>query len=217
MDYCSKVISHYVESFENLFSRDFKDYTTYLNMMANTKLVGINGDDVRGVLRPFLYGWGRMGRVLGGKEYRGWETKLAKQIRTNCSLLESFKASNIDNTSLGKYQLDIEKSYESFRQVIGNIASAKALHLICPNFFPAWDNRIADGVRDEFLTKGGYKTKPFTGADYYAFMYVIQNLMKTHDVTLVSLSKKYNKSKMKILDEFLWWAANRPLSVLKVS
>lgn len=218
MDYCSKVISHYVESFENSFPKDFKDYETPLKMMSNTDIREIDTEDVRNVLRPFLYGWGGMGRVLGGKKYRAWEAKLARQIRTNCSLLQSFKASNIDNTDLRKHQTDIEKCYESFRQVIGNIASAKALHLICPNFFPAWDNPIANGIRSEITSRNDKdKLKPFTSADYYRFMTEIQRLMKTYSSTLNGQSKKYQKSKLKILDEFLWWAANRPLSVLKVS
>jgi len=154
---------------------------------------------------------------LGQSQCREWEGKLAAEIRKHRKALQVFKATNLEKTVLSKRQLDVEKCYESFKSVLGNIGSAKALHLICPNFFPAWDNPIANGIRDEITNINDKdKIKSFTGADYYRFMTEIQRLMKTHRSTLNGLSKKYHKSKLKILDEFLWWAANRPMSVLTI-
>jgi hypothetical protein len=215
----SKIIEIYVERFEESFPADYENYMTSVRKIATTKVNAIDADMVADAIRPFLYGWGTMRRVLRRSEWEGWEGRLAAEIRKHRQVLQVFKATNLEKTNLSKHQPEVKKCYESFKSksVLGNIGSAKALHLICPNFFPAWDNAIADGIRYE-LTRGNRKDKirPFTGDDYYRFMTEIQRLMKTHSSSLNDLSKKYHKSKLKILDEFLWWAANRPMSVLTI-
>jgi len=102
--------------------------------------------------------------------------------------------------------------YSSLRSIIGPIASAKVLHLICPNFFPLWDNGIADGLRAEH--SGIVDLKPFSAQDYFEFMKKLQSLLRKYDELWSSLSQSYKKGKLKIVDECLWYIVRTPFALI---
>lgn len=99
--------------------------------------------------------------------------------------------------------------------MIGQIAATKVLHLICPNFFPLWDNTIAKAARSELgrKSKQNKKVEDFSAADYYRFMQEIQNFIKEYEEVLSDLANRCKKGKLKILNECFWWATHRPLSL----
>lgn len=71
---------------------------------------------------------------------------------------------------------------------------------------------------EEFLKK--YKSKkikkpkPLSATDYYCFMQKIQAFIRKHEHVLSNLASEYKKSKIKIVDDFLWYLTQRPLLAL---
>jgi len=105
--------------------------------------------DLKRVIRRFLYSWGRMGRVLGRDCYKDWENRLMARIEASRKELEELRSKDLLFINLDKFAPVIKRVYSSVRKVVGPIAAAKTLHLICPDFFPLWDNAIAAAFRKE--------------------------------------------------------------------
>jgi len=205
------IIRANVEKCEKQFGHD-NNYHQPVQQMRNITLKNITALDVYKIVENYLYTWGRMGRVLGRDKYSGWQKKLAANIRTAQAKLEAFRSCELSAVELSEYQIDIETLYNSLNSIIGPIASAKMLHIICPNFFPLWDNGIADGLRAEY--SGVNDLKPFSAQDYFEFMKTIQSLLRKYDELWSSLSKSYNKGKLKIVDECLWYIVRHPFSLI---
>lgn len=227
MDYIEKAITEYVKRSQGEYS-DHSTYIEYLGKMEKTPLAQLNEIQVVMIIRPFLYDWGKMGRVLGQKEFIGWEREIAEQVQSNLEKFEKFRKMHLLNTNLTDFRQDIVKAYESFKIIVERVAATKVLHIICPNFFPLWDNAIKEAVKAELIrmiSKGiedfvekdfdllREKIKDFSGKDYYLYMRVTQYFVERYKRTFVELAKTYKKGVVKILDDFLWMAANRPLSL----
>lgn len=228
MDYNEKVIAEYVTRSQGEYSADHSLYSEYLVKMNRTPLDQLNEINVAMIIKPFLYQWGRMGRVLGQKEFRGWEENIAEQVHSNCKTFERFRECHLLNTSLPDFKQDIIKVYESFRIVVDRVAATKALHLICPNFFPLWDNAIKQVVKAEVMTiiTRGFEEmiekdlglfreniEDFSGQDYYIYMGVIQYFIQRYKKTFLDLGRTYDKGAVKVVDDLLWMMAHRPLSL----
>jgi hypothetical protein len=214
MDYGELLIREYVTRLEQKYSVDSL-YRGSLERMGQIDLRSITEEVVEGIVEPFLYEWGRMGRVLGRPEFCDWHGNLAAQIRSNHQVLTDFRSKQLVEVNLDEFESDVRNCYDSFRQAVGQVASAKVLHLICPDFFPLWDNAIAKAVRTELVEKtNGRGIKDFSAADYYRFMRGIQTLLKRYGEVLLHLANQYGKRQLRIVDEFLWWATHRPLSLV---
>ena len=129
------------------------------------------------------------------KEFIGWERKIAKQIGANSENLAAFRKMNFETVNLVDFKQEIIKTYDSFNYLVERVAATKILHIICPNFFPLWDNAIAKAVKAEILRvlsedSGGFiervsdllmkKVKEFSGNDYYVYMQVIQHFVEKY-------------------------------------
>ena len=217
MNYGELVIREYVERCEEEYGKTDSNYI-YEKTMKEVKqkdLGSITEKDVESdIVKPYLYDWGRMGRVLGRYEFWDWESKLVKQIRSNCETLEVFRTKDLQHAELSEFKTDIERLYSSFKEIVGRIGGAKVLHLLCPSLFPPWDNAIANTARKELAPKGKNKVENFSPQDYYRFMCGIQYLLKKYDEVLSHLATKYGRTKMRIVDECLWWAKERSLWLL---
>ena len=202
----TEVIRECVKRWESEF--DDSIYNKCLEAVKNADLRNVAS--LKSEIRRFLFVWGRMGRVLGRVEYRNWESSLAEKIESNCRELEELRMKDLECVNLDRYETVIKKCYESFKETVGPIAAVKVLHLICPNFFPLWDNGIADAVRRECEDE---KVEEFSASDYFRFVKNIQGFIKSYERVLTELVAKYKKRKLRILDEFLWWIVHRPLSL----
>lgn len=200
MNYIEQVVKEYVERFEQA-SVGNPVYSKYLEAMGRVDLYTVTVKEVTEVIQPFLYKWGGMGRKLGQKEFQDWKSNLAKQIQLNHKKLGDFKTEDLANTDINKYEPDIKNCYSLFKKAVGRIAAAKVLHLICPNFFPLWDNDIAKGTG----------IVEFSAGDYYRFMQEMQSFIRKYKKVLSDLATQYKWSVLKIVDECLWWATKRPL------
>jgi len=151
-----------------------------------------------------------MGRVLGRQKYSGWQKALASKIRLPQAKLESLRTLELADVELSRYEVDVKSLYNSLNSIVGSVASAKILHVVCPNFFPLWDNAIANGLRAEYSI--GNNPKPFSAQDYFEFIKSIQSLLRKYDKLWSSLSDSQKKGRLKIVDECLWWIVKRPFS-----
>jgi hypothetical protein len=195
------------------WKQEFDDsiYDESLKAVNQTSLVNVA--NLKDTIRRFLYVWGRMGRVLGRQEYKNWESRLVEKIEINRKGLEEFRMKDMIFTNLSVHRQAIKRCYESFNEVVGPIAAAKILHLICPNFFPLWDNAIASSLKEE---QEDEKYEEFSAEHYYSFMKSVQDFAKRYDGVLSEFADKCDEGKLRILDKFFWWMVHRPLSLFLV-
>jgi hypothetical protein len=183
--------------------------------MADIKFGNITPKNVTDIIEPYLIEWGAMRRVIKRSKYKGWQNKATQIIKANAQTLNSFRKFNLESTKITLFKDDIEKQYNLLSKVIDPVATAKLLHLLCPNFFPIWDNAISDGVRVEIIEKyPEINCARLSSDDYYRYMMGIQEFLVKHDKILNLLAKKYQKGKLRILDECFWWGASRPFCLL---
>lgn len=195
----------YSESLEKMKHIDLQDFTKE------------NTEQIIQIVQRYLYDWGSMGRVLRSKRFQNWQSRLTEEIWLNRELLKDFSSKDLIAVKLSECAKDIQSCYESLsgpakHKVVGHIAATKVLHLICPNFFPMWDNAIADGVRNQLKKRGDKETriKAFSKEDYYRFVCVIQDFAKQNEHVLSKFTCEPHKTKLKVLDECLLWAVRRP-------
>jgi len=169
------------------------DYFPCTHDLKNVNLKNIENTDIYGPIKMFLSNWGDMGRVLARKQYKGWEEKLKTKILRISNKVEKFRDIRLETTDIKQWENEIQECYQEIRNAVGPTSASKTLHIICPSFFPLWDDNIRE------LT--GVTTKP-TG--YYDFMRKSQNFIKNNIKVTTELSKKYRKSKLKIVDEYLY-------------
>lgn len=72
-----------------------------------------------------------------------------------------------------------------------------------------WDTKITDAFKQE---SKGKIDKAFAGADYYEFMQIVKTFVRKYDHVL---TERNGRTKLKVLDDFLWAVANRPLLIFK--
>jgi len=127
-----------------------------------------------------------MGRVLGQDSYNGWEKRVEELIATESAELEELRRANFTQAKIEKFEEKIKRLYQAFVEILGPIAAVKTMHLICPNFFPLWDNAIATAFRNE---RGlSCKLVAFSAEDNYGFMLDIKKLLNTNHSTISMLA-----------------------------
>ncbi|MBI2847568.1 MAG: hypothetical protein HYX83_00170 [Chloroflexi bacterium] len=211
------LVKMFVDKHENEYGGDSGD-NRYKNAVKYFSGLDHIGEPlVWEILTDFLYIWGRMGRVLGREKFSSWQMKATGIIRSNNRILKRFQAKAIEEEILNTHKAEIISLYESFNEAVGPIASAKILHVICPDFFPLWDNAIADALRAELVDSQGnsFNTSisPFSGEDYFRFMEGTKLFMLGHRNIISQLANRYNKTKLRIIDECFWQAARRPFYI----
>jgi len=155
--------------------------------------------DMADGLGVLLLTWNQAFYRYGNLEFN----KLEECIKNNLEKLERFR--NRDITTLSESdESDIKSIFteflESLRIASGNmegrkspVAVAKALHLLAPNFFPLWDDRIAKAY--------GCYYNNYPAEKYYQFM----KLMKEFAEKVrgyIAPSNYQNKTLLKLIDEF---------------
>jgi hypothetical protein len=183
-NYQEDVIREYIRLFQDEFANTNGEaqYEKSSKEMNEAKLENISEHEVKYTIQPFLYKWGKMQRAAFKKRAGDWQTKLAKQIQSNFKQLEGFRTRDLRDTVLGEFEPGIKHCYESFYEVLGKVGAAKVLHVICPSFFPAWDNPIADAILEEdieFEMRGRVVKIPADlQRDYQKFMNLMQDPVK---------------------------------------
>jgi len=157
--------------------------------------------DTKRILEPFLIMWGRMSRVLGKN---GCEAVRLKIIELS-SQLNEYRHSNLldfnvkeEGKSLRNIFNEIKNTKATSRDV-GPTATSKILHIINPQLFPMWDTKI----------RGKFGLYYGTSSDYIDLLTELKRWLSDDSLKpeLEILSKKYHKSKLKILDQYNWYIA----------
>jgi len=129
--------------------------------------------------------------------------KLEKCIKNNLEKLQKFRQRNITTLSESDEQ-DIKELFEEFMESLkiasgdvqgrkSPVAVAKALHLLAPNFFPLWDDRIAKAYGCY------YDDEP--SKRYIKFMKIMKEFSEKVK-EYIDLSKYPNKTLLKLIDEY---------------
>ena len=191
LDYCDKV----------LYRRCIEDF-------EKVNLCELTEEQVKGPIKVFLINWGMLSRVLERDEKKGWEKRLLNVFKEHCKTLEKFRKLKLEEEDLSKFKEDIKQCYEAIRSEVGPTGASKVLHLINPEFFPMWDEKIRKKVSCEYkkLTR---KRIGESGEGYYKFMNAIQELLLKKKELWTKWSEKTGKSKLRIIDIYLWWEVNK--------
>jgi len=197
----SDVIEAYIKLFEDYAKTSDieRNYDETVKDAQRIDLEDITEQDVENIIKPFLYKWGNMGRVLGRREYKGWEKKLKDLIKEYSSMLDNFRKESL--VKIEQFEREIKEIYSKFRETLGSTAAGKTLNILCPNFFPLWDSAI----RNAFYLKDD---------DYYTFMLKVRDFIQKYEETFSKLANKYNKNMLRIFDEFSWQITHDPISLL---
>ena len=208
----AKQVRKYVDHFEQTHP-DVPVYAECMQRMTCVDLDRITEAEVTETIEPFLYEWGGIGRILDGST--GWQGRLAAQIRAVHPDLTTFRLTQLQAFSLIHASPEVVRCYESVEEGVQSpVVVGKVLHLICPDFFPTWDERIERDVVAELSDRSGDSSiDTFSVFTYYSFMQAIHDFLVHHDQVLSELAKRYGKGKLKITDEALC-ASPKPRALL---
>jgi len=105
---------------------------------------------------------------------------------------------NVEEKHLSKIFNDIKNTKVTSRDV-GPTATSKILHIINPQLFPMWDTKI----------RGKFRLYYGSASDYIDFMTEAKRWLSYSELKpeLETLSNRYQKSKLKILDQYNWYIA----------
>lgn len=130
--------------------------------------------------------------------------KLERCIDINFKKLENFRNRNITNLSESD-EKDISALFKEFLEALqidsgkiqgrtSPVAVSKALHVLAPDFFPIWDQKIAIAYGYNYYKNP--EKKYFSFCRFIKkFAYKVENYVVRSDKTLVKLIDEYNFSK----------------------
>jgi len=111
-------------------------------------------------------------------------------INNNLDRILQFRNRNI-STIANADKDSIINLFTSFQDILKPVGAAKALHLLCPNFFPIWDNKIAIAYNLRLISVDTNPNK------YLSFVYIQQNQAAQLPEELPN-----GISKLKAIDEY---------------
>lgn len=113
--------------------------------------------------------------------------------------LDEFRQKSIESYWTDDFFL-VKEIFDKFESILGAVGAAKSLHLLCPKFFPLWDNPIANGYKI-YLGKMGTNVN---GGKYCDFIEITKDQYKSikslNEVQSINLN--ILKNILKVLDEF---------------
>lgn len=167
----------------------------------------IHDYEVSNALGVLLLIWNSAFYRYGTLDYPKIENSITSH-KKELSRLRKRHISSLDPSEMAK----IEKIYNNFLFALRSggktgaknegvfsyspVSAGKALHLLCPNFFPLWDNKIASAYRNH------WKSSDTSFYNYWAFM----KLSKDQTTSLYELGVKPDSldkfGDLKLIDEY---------------
>ncbi len=194
-------------------------------------------DEVEGVIRMFLLQWGQMARAINRKD-TDWNQMLSK-LKGISNVLKELGKESILNADLESKKELILEAYGGLHCIkhFGATSIPKILHLLNPELFVMWDERIranennrlgfdlVDGEPQKFTKAPCGYLKYLRACQDEARMALEEGKRTTSDslcevlrrllaerpeVEPEKLGSKYScKTLAKLIDEYNWWRANR--------
>lgn len=100
---------------------------------------------------------------LTGEDIDEFEALLERSQETLAGL-ESRSIASLREEDRGT----VQALFSAFREALGPVGAAKALHLLGPDFFPLWDNAIAKAYHTKLTAEGYWEFMQETQAQYTA-------------------------------------------------
>ena len=190
--------------FVNQYEKKYKvldmTYFKAVKDIRNIKLDELTHFHVVSILRPYLLKWGRMGRVLG---YKGC-TRIAEKLGEMKNQFDEFQNQTLTTVDIDEKSNKIKALYDELVNAkwksdkgrtkrVGPTSTSKVLHLVIPDLFMIWDNKI----------RKTYEFKD-NGIEYVRFLASMQNWCKELGMIVENLQTQYGKSLTKIIDEYNW-------------
>lgn len=214
---------------QNRLQKDDPVYFHYINAVKAVNLFSVTAVD-RGIIRDFLFRWGRMGRT--GK--RPDDPKMSNIIQQYAHFLQRAQKQNLHTSNLQPDKQTIQDLFEELYKLVGSISTAKTLHLISPGFFPLWDTGIILAYNSSYKAKHNSKliemvasatskdNKRASGKGYCEFMEFTKSFINKYHYKLSQIQttlnaanpQKNNKTLLKMVDEFNMFATKVPFSHL---
>lgn len=105
-------------------------------------------------------------------------------------IIRDFRQRTIESLS-EKDKITVAELFREFEIVLGPVGAAKSLHLLAPQFFPLWDNKIARNYNVPLIGRG------FNSSRYLRFM----RITKQQSLSLGG-EQNIGRNPLKALDEF---------------
>ena len=181
-------------------------YRKCIKDIKKIKISKIGQKEIKGPIRTLLINWGLMSRVLESSKRKGkWQNKLKKSIKIHKKFLESTRKLDLEKTDLSDYEKDIKNCYLMIRDAVAPTSASKVLHMLSPGFFPMWDYNIREKVKKECKPRKINESEK----GYYNFMWAIKDFLIKYRAVIHLLNKRYKKSKLRIVDAYMWIACNK--------
>jgi hypothetical protein len=207
------IIKQYVNEIQAEEKEAKYKYQEFLPL-AKMRIEAISKRKANKLIKDYLFNYMKMSRVIG--QDPSWLRNLKREINNKRKYLDSFKKMKLEKAELSIHKEKIEECYESFKNCFHSfetpVGASKILHILCPDFFPLWDNAVADGFRTVYYDEKKDSPKKFTKEDYYNFMIWIRNFIIKNSKIIDNLSNDNKVSKVRIVDECLIYAVRYPFS-----
>jgi len=215
---------------QNLVQKDDPKYFKYINDMKAVNLPHLTKAYIN-IVQGFLFVWGGMGRT----GIRQAIPRTQRTIQRYADFLQSARSRKLHQVDLASDKGVIEEVFQELHALVGPVAAAKTLHLICPEFFPLWDGYILHGYDSSYKAKHGSllisigqipgptgNKRVITGTGYYNFMELTrafiakyrQHLCQVQSVLNAKQPQNAQKGLLKIVDEFNIHATHAPFYYL---
>ena len=188
-------------------------FADILYLEAIKKLENVRGDleelkpiIARRIIKPFLATWGRMGRNVEREDF-DWKG-LVKNIRMQKENLDELKGETLLKIVFDHRTSDlIRKIYNGIEvRHLGATGISKILHLLNPELFVMWDERIRKQIRKDKVFRG-------SAEGYLEFLKWMQKELdgatKGHSIDEIwrEIDGEYidRKTLPKLADEYCWW------------
>ena len=147
------------------------------------------------------------------------KVRLTEKIRENAHRLDSLFEVSLHEVS----ESDIKCLYSEFDEIgrFGPTATSKTLHLLCPNTFVMWDEKIKEDFKKRLKNHDGDSQEyvKFMREESERFGTVLSDAsVSALNELLEKLSKYdgrefYKKTKAKIIDEYNWLTKTRNVRI----
>jgi hypothetical protein len=199
-----KVFVSAVEKNQREWCYVYKIYSMCIADVRKQRIETIDEDFIKGPVRTFLVNWGSMGRVVGRD--RNWCGKLCGKLKKHSDRLEKFRKKFLENENIENSQEGIMTIYSDIRKIVKPTSASKVLHLICPDFFPIWDENIRKKAAQAKGRNSGLNKEE---KGYYEFMKVVKDFLGEYCKEINQLKGDSDKSKLHYVDQYLWSVANK--------
>ena len=197
----SDIFRKVIEEYSKIYEISECVYIGTMEEFSRKELDKLTEIDTKRILEPFLITWGRMSRVLGKN---GCDIVRLKMVELS-DKLEKYRFQNLIDFKINEEEEHFVQIFNDIKNTnvtsrnIGQTATSKIFHILNPQLFPMWDTKI----------RGKFRLYYGSASEYIDFMTETKRWLSNDELKpeLEALSNRYQKSQLKILDQYNWYIA----------